>query len=95
MTIEILKDDSKIQTKVLTKIKNYFSTLAKQNSWTQIVNWKKPSDIWYNQVEDGATIDINVVHVSAKKNYLVYFEGVPKVGKSKLRVDVGTLPFTT
>ena len=91
---EILKDDSKDQTKVMQKIKDNWQTMAKQNGWTQISGWKRPSDSWYNQVEDGATIDINVVHVSSPQHhYLVYFEGVPKVGKSKLRVDVGTLPF--
>ena len=95
MPCEITKADSKDKAKVMAKIKNYFSTLAKQNSWLQLVNWKKPSDQWYDQVEDGATIDINVVHVSAKKNYLVYFEGVPKQGTTKKRIDVGTLPFTT
>jgi len=53
---------------------------------------EKPSDTWYDSVEDGATIDIKVEFIQSKKYWLVFFEGVPKKGKSKLRVDVGTLP---
>jgi hypothetical protein len=40
-------------------------------------------------------IEIKTVHNSKPDHhYVVLFEGVPKVGKQTLRVDVGTLPFT-
>jgi hypothetical protein len=94
MPCEISKDDSKIQARVMAKIKSYSSALAKQNSWLQISGWKKPPDSWYNQLED-AMIEIKTVHnPKPDHHYLVTFEGVPKVGKQLLRVDVGTLPFT-
>jgi hypothetical protein len=96
MPAEITKPESKDQAKVFAKIKNYSSVLATQNKWTQILGWKKPADTWYDQVEDGATIDIQTIHVgtpTTENKFLVYFEGVPKKGKQKLRADVGTLPF--
>jgi hypothetical protein len=96
MTAQLTKDQSKIQATVEKEIKREWSAMAKQNGWTQISGWKKPPDSWYSQVEDGAWIEIKVSHVrTPKQHYLVYFEGVPKVGKTLLRVDVGTLPFTT
>lgn len=64
MPCEISKDDSKIQAKVMAKIKSYSSTMAKQNSWLQMADWKKPADNWYDQVEDGAMIEIKTLHVS-------------------------------
>jgi hypothetical protein len=95
MPCEISKDDSKIQSRVIAKIKSYSSASAKQNGWLQIVGWKKPADTWYNQVEDGAMIEIQTVHnPKPDHHFVVYFEGVPKVGKQLLRVNVGTLPFT-
>jgi hypothetical protein len=94
MPCEISKDDSKIPAKVIAKIKNYDSATAKQNSWLQISGWKKPPDSWYNQLED-AMIEIKTVqNPKPDHHYLVLFEGIPKVGKQMLRVDVGTLPFT-
>lgn len=95
MPCEISKDDSKVQAKVIAKIKSYQSTMAKQNSWLQIASWKKPADTWYNQVEDGAMIDIKTLHVrTPDHHFVVSFEGVPKTGNQVLRVNVGTLPFT-
>jgi hypothetical protein len=96
MTAQVTKDQSKNQATVEKEIKREWATLAKQNSWKTISGWKKPQDNWYNQVEDGAWIEIKVTHVrTPQQHFLVYFEGVPKTGKTLLRADVGTLPFTT
>jgi hypothetical protein len=94
MPCEILKDDSKDQAKVVAKIKSYWQAQTKQNDWRQIIGWKKPADTWYNLVEDGATIEIKTLHNDKPDHhFVVLFEGVPKVGKQVLRVNVGTLPF--
>lgn len=95
MPCEISKDDSKIQSKVIAKIKSYSAALAKQNGWLQIVNWQKPGDGWYNQIEDGAMIDIQVEFLKSQQQvaYLVWFEGVPKGSGPKLRSRVGSLPY--
>jgi hypothetical protein len=94
MGCEITKADSKEPGKVIAKIKNSSTTLAQQNGWLKIDGWKKPSDNWYTQVEDGAMIDIETLHVSKPDHhFVVCFVGVPKVGKQPLRVNVGTLPF--
>jgi hypothetical protein len=95
MGCEITKPDSKDPAKVIAKIKSYSAALTKQNSWIKIEGWKKPADTWYNQIEDGATIDIETLHnTKPDQHYVVCFVGVPKPpGKQKLRVNVGILPF--
>jgi hypothetical protein len=95
MAVEITKPNSKIEAEVIKAIKSGFATLAKQNSWVKMTGWKKPGDHWYNQVEDGAMIEIQTVHnTKPDHHYMVLFLGVPKKGKEMLRVNVATLPFT-
>jgi hypothetical protein len=94
MTVEISKDKSKIEAEVMKTIKSGFATLATQNSWVKMTEWKKPKDDWYNLAEDGAMIEIKAIHnAKPKHHYLVTFEAVPKNGRSPLMINVGTLPF--
>jgi hypothetical protein len=95
MPVEITKDKSKIEAEVIKAIKSGFAVMAKQNNWVKMTGWKKPVDTWYNQVEDGAMIEIKTLHnAKPDHHFVVCFEGMPKTGKQVLRVNVGTLPFT-
>lgn len=98
MAVEITKDKSKIEAEVIKAIKSGFSVLTKQNNWMRMTGWQKPGDGWYNQIEDGAMIEIKVeFHKSPDGKqlaYLVWFEGVPKVrAATALRSRVGSLPY--